>query len=84
MPVDLRGALRGALDVTTPAFALERVRERAVARLCLRERRRVRSMFSAAALVALIALFAGSYGPITSHAAAIAAAPIPAPAPQAT
>jgi hypothetical protein len=84
MPVDLRGALRGALDVKTPRFVFARVRERAAARLRIRETRRARSMFSGAALVALIALFAGSYAPSTTHAAAIAAVPIPAPAPQAT
>src|SRR5208283_1694723 len=84
MPVDLRGVLHGALDVTTPPFAFERVRERAAARLRTRERRRTRSMLSAAALVALIALFAGGYAPGVSYAAAIAALPIPAPAPQTT
>ena len=84
MPVDLRGALHGALDVTTPPFAFGRVRERAAARLRSRERRRARSMFSVGALVALIALFAGGYAPSAAHAAAIAALPVPAPAPQAT
>jgi hypothetical protein len=84
MPVDLRGVLHGALDVSTPTFAFERVRERAAARLRSRERRRARSMLSAAALVALVALFAGSYGQNVVQPAAVAALPVPAPAPQAT
>jgi len=84
MPVDLRGALNGALDVTTPSFAIERVRARAAAALRSRERRRARSMLSGAALVALIALFAGGYGPRAAYPPAVAALPVPAPAPQAT
>ncbi len=84
MPVDLRGALRGALDVTGPPFEMQRVRARVGARLRGRETRRARSMFSLAAFVAVVALFAGGYAPTAAHAAAIAALPVPAPAPQAT
>jgi hypothetical protein len=84
MPVDLRGALHGALDVATPGFSFEGVQERAAARLRWRGRRRARSMLSAAALVALVALFAGGYAPNVAQPSAIAALPLPAPAPQAT
>jgi hypothetical protein len=84
MPVDLRGALHGALDVTAPPFTIAPVRERAIARLRQRERRHARSILSAAALVMLVAVFAGGCGPRVPYTAAIAALPLPAPAPQAT
>ncbi|MGB6986943.1 MAG: hypothetical protein WBD74_13315 [Candidatus Aquilonibacter sp.] len=84
MPVDLRGVLHGALDVTAPPFAFESVRARAAARLRALERRRARSMLSIAAFVAAIALFAGGYAPNVAQPAVIAAFPVPAPAPLAT
>ncbi len=84
MPVDLRGALRGALDVVAPPFEMQRVRARVSARLRGRETRRARSMFSLAAFVAVVALFAGGHAPSAAHGAAVAALPAPAPAPQAT
>jgi hypothetical protein len=84
MPVDLRGALRGALDIAAPPFAFERVRARAQERLRAGERRRARSMVLVAAFVAVMAIFAGVNAPRVSYAAAVAALPVPAPAPQAT
>lgn len=84
MPVDLRGVVCGALDVAVPPFTIERVRGRAATRLRVLERRRARSMLSAAAFIAAIALFAGGYAPSIAHAAAIAALPAPAPSPLAT
>jgi hypothetical protein len=83
MPVDLHGALRAALDVTLPPLRFERIRERAARHVQVRERRRARTMLSAAALVALFALFAGEQGNPTFYPA-VAAAPAPAPAPLAT
>jgi DNA-binding FadR family transcriptional regulator len=83
MPVDLRGALRTALDVEVPALALERITERAARRLRSLKRRRSRAMLSAAALVALIAVFAGGQETAAFYPA-IAAAPAPAPSPLAT
>ncbi len=83
MPVDLRGALRTALDVDTPPFRFERIVERAACRLRAAQRRRSRTMLSAAALVALIAVFAGEQaGP--AFYPAVAVAPAPAPSPLAT
>jgi hypothetical protein len=83
MPVDLRGALRAALDVDVPALQCERIGERAVRRLRSLQRRRSRAMLSAAALVALIAVFAGGQDTAVFYPA-IAAAPAPAPSPLAT
>ncbi len=83
MPVDLRGALRTALDVDVPAPQLERIGERAARRVRLLRRRRSRAMLSAAALVALIAVFAGGQETAVFYPA-IAAAPVPAPSPLAT
>jgi hypothetical protein len=84
MPVDLRGALLGALDVATPPFAYERVRARAHEHLGASERRRVRSVLPVAAFVAVLAIFAGANAPRVTYPAAVAALPVPAPAPQAT
>jgi hypothetical protein len=81
---DLRATVCGALDVVIPPLALERVRERAAARRRKKERRRLRTLRGAAALVAVLALFAAGYGPRIEHASAIAALPVPAPAPLAT
>jgi hypothetical protein len=83
MPVDLKGALRAALDVETPPLRFERIWERAARQMRARERRRARTMLSAAALVALIAVFAGEQAEVTYYPA-VAAAPAPAPAPVAT
>ena len=84
MPVDLRAALRSALDVAVPPLAIERVRERASRQLRSLERRRSRRLVAAAALVAVFALFAGGYGTETPWPATIAALPAPAPSPHAT
>ncbi|HTU69769.1 MAG TPA: hypothetical protein VMF11_05560 [Candidatus Baltobacteraceae bacterium] len=84
MPVDLRAALRAALDVTAPSFALGRMRERAAQYRRRTERRRARTMLSAAALLASLALFAGEYGAAPIHVSAVAVAPVPAPSPLAT
>lgn len=84
MPVDLRGALHGALDVAVPSFAFDRVRARARERLGACERHRARSILSMAAFVAAMAIFAGANAPRMTYPAAVAALPAPAPAPQAT
>jgi hypothetical protein len=84
MPVDLRGALRGALDIAAPPFAFEHVCARAQKRLRAEERRRARSMVSIAAFIAAMAILAGVNAPRVTYAAAVAALPAPAPAPQAT
>jgi hypothetical protein len=83
MPVDLRGALRTALDVDAPPLQLERIGERVARRVRSLQRRRSRSMLSVAALVALIAVFAGGQETAVFYPA-IAAAPAPAPSPLAT
>jgi hypothetical protein len=83
MPVDLKGALRSALDVEAPPLRFERICERAVRQVRMRQRRCARRRLSAAALVALIAVFAGEQANVTSYPA-VAAAPAPAPAPVAT
>ncbi|HTV92851.1 MAG TPA: hypothetical protein VMG98_09065 [Verrucomicrobiae bacterium] len=83
MPADLRGALRAALDVDTPPLRYERIFDRAACRLRSTQRRRSRTMLSAAALVALIAVFAGEQtGP--AFYPVVAVAPAPAPSPLAT
>jgi hypothetical protein len=83
MPVDLRGALCAALDVETPPLQFERIRERASRRLRSRERRRSRTMLTAAALVALLAVFAGGRETVAPYPG-VAVAPAPAPSPLAT
>jgi hypothetical protein len=83
MPVDLDSALRATLDVALPPLRFERICERAARHVHARERRHARAMLSAAALVALIALFAGEQAETTFYAP-VAAAPAPAPAPLAT
>jgi len=83
MPVDLRGAMRTALDVDAPQLQFERICERAAWRLRSLERRRSRRMVSAAALVALLAVFAGGHRSVT-YDPTVAVAPAPAPSPLAT
>ena len=83
MPVDLRAAIRGALDVTAPPFASSRIRTRAAERLRALARRRSRSVLSLAALVAGLAIFAGGSS-VDATGTVVAALPAPAPAPAAT
>ena len=71
MPVDLRAALRGALDVAIPPFLL--------AALVSPE-----DQLTAAAFVATLAIVAGGYGTVVARPGSIAALPAPAPAPLAT
>jgi RNA polymerase sigma factor (sigma-70 family) len=84
MPIDLRAALHGALDVETPPFVLDRVHRRAIRRTQSLERRSTRAMLSAAALVAVLAVFVGGNASGVAAPEAVAALPAPAPAPLAT
>ena len=84
MPVDLRAALRGALDVAVPPVALERVRALAALQTRRIERRRSRSMLTAAAFIATLAIVAGGFGTVAVQTTSLAALPAPAPAPLAT
>ena len=84
MPVDLRAALRGALDVAIPPFTAQDARARAAEQARGREGRRTRAMLTAAAFVASLAIVAGGYGTVVARPGSIAALPAPAPAPLAT
>lgn len=84
MPFDLRAALRAALDVNAPPLSLERVRGRTTNQVRALERRRTRTMLTAAALVAVLALFAGGADVVPIDASGVAVAPVPAPSPLAT
>ena len=83
MPVDLRAALRAALDVDAPSLRFERLYERAALRVRALERRRSRTILAAGALVAMLAVFAGGQA-TTLYYPPVAVAPAPAPSPLAT
>jgi len=83
MPVDLRAALRAALDVEVPPLRFEPIFDRAARGLRSAQRRRSRTMLTAAALVALIAVFAGERAE-PAFFPAVAVVPAPAPSPLAT
>ncbi len=84
MPVDLRAAIRGALDVQAPGAPIDGVRRRAAAHWLREHRRRVRSMLAAAVLLVAGAVFAGGCSSVDAAPAHVAAVPAPAPVPIAT
>ncbi len=81
MSDDLRPIIRGALDAVVPAFRMDDVRARGVARLRRDLWRRSAATLAGGTIVAFLALFAGGASLPLSENPAVMTASTPAPAP---
>jgi hypothetical protein len=84
MRVDLRAVLSSALDVAVPPFSIESIARRATDQHRAERRTASHALLTIAAFVAIAAIGACGYSSAPTGRAALAALPVPAPAPLST